>query len=75
MRLIRRTLNECWDPIPGSPDDEYEDYASRIRSMVINHNADAADIAAYLLSVERDMMGYDGNEEACLFVADEIVTK
>ncbi len=59
--MVRHILKTEWDPIPGSPEDEYDSYVSKICSMVFNENAGSHQIANYLSEVERVSMGYRDN--------------
>lgn len=67
MELYRRTdevLHYLWDPIgvAGSPGarDEYEGYLPTVFSL-LTKGAGQEEIAEYLVSLERDRMGLEGN--------------
>lgn len=61
---IRKVLNADWDPIGGCPEDEYDRYAHRAYSMIVNEGADLQELADYLYKSETEAMGLRGGPEA-----------
>jgi hypothetical protein len=60
INCIRDVLNTEWDPIrAGQPDDEYDQYAHRIASMLASGKSDA-ELIAYLEWAEIENMGLSG---------------
>jgi len=63
-----------WDPVGVNDDtdwrDEYRSYVNGVFSLII-HGADRERIAIRLFEIEKQM-GFDGNKEKCLRIADII---
>jgi hypothetical protein len=78
---VRRIFLEQWDPIgigdaPGA-EDEYDAYADRAYVMLMEEEASARQIAAYLLDTATGHIGLSNSrrlEERCEKVAQLLVT-
>jgi hypothetical protein len=75
-RRVDEVLHYLWDPIgvagePGARD-EYEEYLPRVFS-ILTKGADEQEIAKYLISVERDSMGLEGNAAKALRTAEILI--
>ncbi len=51
FKEIQKVLSEEWDPIPGSPKDEYDSYIHRIISMFSEGELDVPGLTDYLNSL------------------------
>jgi hypothetical protein len=52
FKEIQKILSEEWDPIPGSPIDEYDDYINRIISLHSKGEFNFEKLTQYLVSLE-----------------------
>ena len=52
FKEIQKILSEEWDPIPGSPTDEYDDYVNRIISLHSKGELNLEKLTQYLVSLE-----------------------
>jgi hypothetical protein len=59
FRRVRDVLNNEWDPIGGCPENEYDTYAARVMSLLLEGKSDE-DIEKYLEWVETVHMGLNG---------------
>jgi len=73
---IRQVLLNEWDPIGISdvPEagDEYDSYASHIRSLLAR-GATKTELVAYLLESEAESMGLTANREQANSIADRLL--
>jgi hypothetical protein len=73
---IRPLLLRDWDPIGVADEpraqDEYDAYAPKVARMIADGTA-ASDVAAYLLSIERDRMGLPGDAGRAARVARQLL--
>jgi hypothetical protein len=56
-RQVREVLLREWDPIAGSPKDEYDTYADQIATLIYN-GANDGQLLQYLEWSETDAMGF-----------------
>jgi hypothetical protein len=70
-REIRDLLNE-WDPIPGSPEDEYECLIPQLYAM-LSSSADAAEIERYITDERRSHFGIEPAPRAEHEIATQLV--
>jgi hypothetical protein len=68
QQAVRGILNDDWDPIPGTPDDEYDEVVRKILPM-IKAAESAAAIAAVLQAFEVDIGVDRVDSEMCAEVA------
>lgn len=75
--IVRKLLNEEWDPIGGCPEDEYDTYSKKLYVMLMDENASAQEMAEYLWCAETEYMGLgkrDGRHALCAHVVDKLIT-
>jgi hypothetical protein len=71
VALVQQVLRE-WDPIPGSPGDEYDSYAPHIVTMVAS-GCTVADLAWHLRKLRTQSMGVSPDDDADGCAAREIL--
>jgi hypothetical protein len=54
--LIREILRRDWDPLPGSPENEYDRYIDNIYTLVVHKHASQGQISAHLLDIRSRRM-------------------
>lgn len=74
--IVRKLLNEEWDPIGGCPDDEYDTYSKKLYVMLIDEGASAQEMTEYLWWAETEYIGLgqrDGRRQSCAQVVDKLL--
>ena len=75
-KFIYKLLYQEWNPIgvEDLPEDEYQGYLPQIFRLAIKGSS-SEKIAEYLLSIEKERMGLEGNKKLCHKIADKIINK
>lgn len=77
LKYVEQILFNDWDPIGVNVGfeafDEYDSYAPRIVTMWFEGNLTEDAIVKYLVEIETERMGLQGNEESARKVAKKLI--
>lgn len=73
IRAVRKILKECWDPIPGTPEDEYDDIVIQLVSaahkLTLEDKAGESRIYFDVIMGFQDHYGFSFDEQKTIAVS------